>query len=281
MFILSGALTASAQTIDFSQAQTQKTDTSKKIVLEQPQYRATYTYRYARNAKRPNEKRQGIVLLQIGEHYNRFSDYYKFRFDSLFSVNAKQQLSAAQTMPEALLLLRKAQFEQDIVTDKKKNENTIQCTVIGSVQIYQYQEKCPDLKWELEEGDSTIAGYACKKAKTSLFGRDYIAWYAPEVNLPYGPYKFNGLPGLVFQVKDTNDNFEFVLTGLEKVSRYCPIELADKDQVTKTSRQTLRKIEKNAYANPAQALMSGGDVKIPKETLATVNAKPYNPIELE
>ena len=137
------------------------------------------------------------------------------------------------------------------------------------------------MKWELLQGDSTIAGYQCQKAKTRLFGRDYIAWYAPEVELPYGPYKFCGLPGLIFKVQDTEDNFSFTLTGLQKVKGYAPIYMYDKSAVTKSSRKAVRQMYKNYCADPVKALTGDGSITVSTDVAATVNAKPYNPIELE
>ena len=31
---------------------------------------------------------------------------------------------------------------------------------------------------------------------------DYKVWYSKEINVPYGPSIYNGLPGLVVQVKE-------------------------------------------------------------------------------
>ena len=137
------------------------------------------------------------------------------------------------------------------------------------------------MKWELLQGDSTIAGYQCQKAKTRLFGRDYIAWYAPDVELPYGPYKFYGLPGLIFKVQDTQNNFIFTLTGLQKVKSYTPIYMYDKSAVTKSTRKTIRQMYKNYCADPIKALTGDGSITVSADVAATVNAKPYNPIELE
>ena len=123
-----------------------------------------------------------------------------------------------------MMALKKRKFRENIVIDKQNNTEIVQRTA-GLVQRYQYDEPCPALDWKLAEGDTVIADYHCKKALTSLWGRDYIAWYAPEVDLPYGPYKFSGLPGLIFLVVDTRDNHKFTLSGLEKITQYSPIYL--------------------------------------------------------
>ena len=276
-----GANKASAQTLDFSNFQNStKADSIAQIVLENSQYLITYDYEYVRDASNPEDKRNGITMLQIGKRYNRFMDYNEFRFDSLMDATAKNLKPYSETGPMMMMALKKRKFRENIVIDKQNNTEIIQRTA-GLVQRYQYDEPCPMLKWELAEGDTIIAGYNCKKALTSLWGRDYIAWYAPEVDLPYGPYKFNGLPGLVFMVVDTRDNHKFTLSGLEKVTQYNPIYLWAEKDIIKTSRNKVRKIYKNYCADPVGALTSNGDIIVPDDVKATVNSKPYNPIELE
>lgn len=272
---------ADAQTIDFSQLKNPpKSDTIAKKILETAQYVVTYDYKYAKDAAYPDTKREGLTVLQIGERYNRFCDYYELQSDSLIDATAKEKLPITQTGPLMLSVMKKKQFRESIIIDKQKDKETIQRTA-GLTQKYQYSEDCPKLEWELLEGDSTIAGYKCNKAKTTLFGRTYTAWYAPEVNMPYGPYKFNGLPGLIFKVVDTQDNFVFTLVGLEKATNPTPIYYWTKSDIIKTSREKVRKIYKNYCADPVGALTADGTIKVDADTRASVNSKPYNPIELE
>lgn len=272
---------ASAQTVDYSSFQNStKANSIAKVIIDYAQYLITYDYEYARDAAFPEDKRNGITMLQVGKRYNRFMDYNEFRFDSLMDATAKNLKPYSETGPMMMMALKKRKFRENIVIDKQNNTEIIQRTA-GLVQRYQYDEPCPMLKWELAEGDTIIAGYNCKKALTSLWGRDYIAWYAPEVDLPYGPYKFNGLPGLVFMVVDTHDNHKFTLSGLEKVTQYNPIYLWAEKDIIKTSRNKVRKIYKNYCADPVGALTSNGDIIVPDDVKATVNSKPYNPIELE
>lgn len=274
----------SAQTIDWSKAKkipkVNKSDSIAKKILEPAKYIATYTYKYARDAAHPEDKREGLTVLEIGDRYNRYCDYYKLKFDSVIDRAARTNASMAEVTPPSLAALKNLKFNENIVIDKQKNVETVQRTA-GTITQYQYKEDCPQLKWEMLDGDTIIAGYHCSKAKTSLFGRDYVAWYAPEINMPYGPYKFNGLPGLVLAVTDTADNFEFTLDGLQKTDRYVPIYLWNDKDIVKTSRNTVRKIYKNYCADPVGALTSDGSVTVSDEVKATVDPKPYNPIELE
>lgn len=282
-FLLFGlSATSMAQTIDWGNSGKQKrmkSDTIAKKILEPAKYIATYAYTYVRDAADPNSKRHGETILEIGDRYNRFGDRYRLSFDSIYDEGAQRQITVMETTSQLLPLLRKEKFKENIIWDKKTNKEIIQRTA-GLTQLYQYDENCPKLNWQLLEGDTIINGYKCNKAKTSLFGRDYVAWYAPEITMPYGPYKFNGLPGLVLRVTDTQNQFDFLLNGFQKVNGPRPIYLWSEKEIIKTNRKTVRQIYKNYCADPAGALASTG-VIVPEETKASVFAKPYNPMELE
>jgi len=280
-FALTSFINASAQTVDFSKFQkSAKSDSIAKKVLENSDYLVMYDYEYVRDPEYPEDKRRSVTILQVGKRYNRFMDYNEFRFDSLMDATAKGLKPYSETGPLMMQALRKSKFKENIIIDKQKNTEIIQRTA-GLVQRYQYDESCPTLNWELADVDTVIAGHNCKKAFTTLWGRDYIAWYAPEVDMPYGPYKFGGLPGLIFMVVDTHDNHRFTISGLEKVTGYSPIYLWASKDIIKTNRNKVRKIYKNYCIDPVGALTSDGDIQVSDDVKATVNSKPYNPIELE
>lgn len=275
-------MSVSAQTIEWgsSTANVMK-DSIEKKVLDKAQYVAVYDYKYARDAKYPNEKRQGITVLQIGENYNRFCDYYELCFDSICDQSVRDKSTLTEATPKMMAALKKTKFTESIVTDKKNANTLVQRTAGLKTKKYEYEENSPEMAWELLDGDTIILGYHCNKAQTSYAGRDYIAWYTPELNLPYGPYKFGKLPGLILKVTDTKGNFDFEMSGFRKVSAFTPIYKWSRKDIEKTTRGRVRKIYKNFCADPVGALVSNGDIEISNEVKATVNAKPYNPIELE
>lgn len=283
LFIFSWfGITISAQSIEFGKGNSSpKTDSIAKIIMEPAEYVVTYAYSFAPDPEFPEDTKDGLTILQIGKRYNRFSDYNELRFDSICDEVAHNRIGVADATPIMLGALKRSCFTEGILIDRENKKEIVQRTAGLRTKKYQYEESCPVLKWEVVEGDTIIAGYHCNKAKTRLFGRDYIAWYTPEINLPYGPYKFNGLPGLICRVTDTNNNFDFTLNGFERSRTNRPIYIWNKKDIVKTDRKTVRKIYKNFCADPVSALLSKGNVQIPKETRATVEPKPYNPIELE
>lgn len=75
-------------------------------------------------------------------------------------------------------------------------------------------------KWELLNETKEILGHLCKKARTNFRGRSYEAYYAEDLEYPFGPWKFSGLPGLILQVT-ADDHF----------IRYDAVEILQSDKM--------------------------------------------------
>jgi GLPGLI family protein len=59
--------------------------------------------------------------------------------------------------------------------------------------------------WEiLDIKDTLIMNLNCKKAKTNFRGRDYIAYFSPDIANNGGPWKFDGLPGFIIKINSTD-----------------------------------------------------------------------------
>ncbi|NRS93908.1 GLPGLI family protein [Frigoriflavimonas asaccharolytica] len=71
--------------------------------------------------------------------------------------------------------------------------------------------------WILDDdGGKKILNYTVKKATIKKYGKTFIAWYCPDIPINDGPYKFYGLPGLIFEIYDIKFNHHFTLIGIEK-----------------------------------------------------------------
>lgn len=71
-------------------------------------------------------------------------------------------------------------------------------------------------KWTLTEDEKKISGYNCIKAFTHFRGRNFTAWFTPEIPVNFGPWKFRGLPGLILEIYDEEKNFTWYATKISK-----------------------------------------------------------------
>lgn len=67
------------------------------------------------------------------------------------------------------------------------------------------------ISWKLITETIEVNGYRLQKAVTTFGGRNWTAWFANKVNLQEGPYKFHGLPGMIFIISDDQGHYSFNL----------------------------------------------------------------------
>ncbi len=82
----------------------------------------------------------------------------------------------------------------------------------------QYTEEWPLMKWELVDEHQTILEHNCQKAKCHFRGRDFEAWFATDVPIMGGPWKFGGLPGCILKVQDVEKIYVWEAVAIENGS---------------------------------------------------------------
>ena len=63
------------------------------------------------------------------------------------------------------------------------------------------------INWKIENKFKKIEKFNCQKATCFFAGRNYNAWFTADIPLSYGPWKLNGLPGLILEVYDDESFF--------------------------------------------------------------------------
>lgn len=83
--------------------------------------------------------------------------------------------------------------------------------------IYLTEETLPKIDWKVGKDTTSFSGLHCQKATARFKGRNWIAWYAPELPFQSGPWKLNGLPGLIVEAYDEKKEVQFLFAGFENV----------------------------------------------------------------
>lgn len=123
---------------------------------------------------------------------------------------------------------------------------------ISSVQ-YRLDDTFPTIDWKLTGNTKEIGGYTCQSAETHFKGRDYHVWFSPELPFPFGPWKLQGLPGLILEAKDSKDEVFFLYEGFDKLPDDS-ISLGIPEQTLKTSRKAIEKLEEAFKKDPDAAM---------------------------
>lgn len=80
-----------------------------------------------------------------------------------------------------------------------------------------YNQQISDLKYEFTGKSKKIGKYNCQEAKLNLNGRKYTIWFTPDIGTNFGPYKINGLPGLVVELSEEISKIKITLQGIKNL----------------------------------------------------------------
>ncbi|MDN5395871.1 MAG: GLPGLI family protein [Chryseobacterium sp.] len=135
-----------------------------------------------------------------------------------------------------------------------------------------------EMTWKLLQETQQYNGYKLQKATTDFGGRTWNAWFCNEVNIKEGPYKFRGLPGLIFILEDTDKNFIYKLVSNKKLDT----EYDTKDFVEThygksaipISNEKFNKYIQEFYENPtrtlAESIKNGQKTSFKNESIETI-----------
>jgi len=85
------------------------------------------------------------------------------------------------------------------------------------METYLIDDAMPAIDWKISNDTATYGGLHCQKATARFKGRDYTAWFCPDMPLHVGPWKLNGLPGVIVEAYDAKKDVQFMFDGVEKV----------------------------------------------------------------
>lgn len=100
---------------------------------------------------------------------------------------------------------------------RKKNSNLNSNYIhVQNMFIIDTEDK---INWKLSDETKSVGGYKLQKATAKFGARNWTAWFTKDINLNEGPYKFKGLPGLIFEIYDDKNNFKFSLVKSYKLAK--------------------------------------------------------------
>ena len=82
------------------------------------------------------------------------------------------------------------------------------------------KEKSKNIKWKLYSETKKINNFLCQKASCDFRGRSYTAWFTNDIPVSLGPWKLNGLPGLILEAYDSKNQVQFYAEEISFNSNY-------------------------------------------------------------
>ena len=250
--------------------------------VDNARYKATYQLRYKNHPDDKDYMEDTRILLIGKERYKDCSDIL-LHFDSIHTEESRRGASTYSNPtgnPWPLEIIGSLQ-------DKTANIKYRLPIMTGTLR---YEELLPTLAWNfVPDCNMTILGYECQEATTEHAGRIYKAWFTTELPLPYGPYKFGGLPGLILRIQDQEGQYNWECSGFEKCSE--PIISYEYDNEKgcrpEDAAKTIARYFKSPYTflssgmGGARIMVRGSDGKFLNSSDIEEQSIPFKPLEIK
>jgi len=230
----------------------------------------------------------GILLYAQNQ---RFSYEYKFVTDSTAKDRSITELMYLDISKNGSKFYSRDKVLADSLMREidKRGSNDFQGIKFGSVQ-HIVEKTYPDYKiqffnridmdeykvsdgrkidWKILPDQQKVGEFNAQKAVGNFAGRQWIAWFTTEIPIQDGPYKFNGLPGLIVKIEDRTNSHSFVLKEVKRLKaedgwisddnrkRYDPLIILSQDKYKKQFIDA----RNNPTKGMRQLMSRGGSVK--------------------
>ena len=235
------------------------------VVIDTIKVKCSYEYKYLMDTTATSNKKYSstdILHLQIGSSHSKCMSYYTYQVDSIEAYGDLQEtfrnvfLEATNngwSKAQIHNALPRRRMKSKIYKNYPQGKTTITESIV--LDCYQYEEDLHLQEWTLhEESAKTILGHECQKATCTFRGREWTAWFALDVPISDGPWKFGGLPGLIMEAYDEGYQHWFCINGLQHVEETEPLYFGtdgkDISMFQKVKRTELLKFQYKFFRDP-------------------------------
>ncbi|QDP86559.1 GLPGLI family protein [Chryseobacterium sp. SNU WT5] len=199
------------------------------IFLSAQNKRFTYEYSYIMYSTNMTGAQKELVVLDVSPNGSIFYSLNKFKSDSLQHAELQKMANSSSDIINV-----KETYKGKILYTISKSYpkfETFLHTKVGTDPYKVLDNRKPD--WTISSEKQNIENFEVQKAVTNLFGRKWTAWFATDLPIPDGPYKFQGLPGLIVKIEDEKQTHSFILKGIGAYVDIHKLELEEKNNYFK------------------------------------------------
>lgn len=228
--------------------------------------------------ERDNYDRRTTVLNLSPEGISNYSEYSLFKTDSIKAPHIEDGKVRLSITNKAMKYGGRVYDNYIIVKSWPENSKLFHIETIGIDGRFKYTDDLPDFGWKVDFNQTKeVAGYNCHSAMGSYAGRDYQAWFTTDIPINDGPWKFQGLPGLILEVSSLDKEYSYTCMSIRKMAG--PLIVTGVDVAIQVTRENFLKIHKRYKKNPAAALSAMGDKLQSSTNLKNRKDRAINPQE--
>lgn len=193
----------------------------KQLFIEPALLEVHYSHSMQEDTVRKGKTKQDSMILRIGKNHSQFFSYFVFLEDSMMN-NPKAKKKAEDLKIKAFETGDFSKFPGRHTTSdyiyKNYPHNKITVTTQRLIAGFFYKDEYLPQEWTIWDSTKLILNYSCQFAVCNFRGRQWCAWFTTDIPVSEGPWKLNGLPGLILEAYDKNKDYYYLATGIKEKS---------------------------------------------------------------
>ena len=181
-------------------AQSEKTS----FLLDTALIKVGYDRQVIQDTLNPLNVKNDYLTLQAGKNASAFySAEYRVE-DSLIKFSDTEKFLLLNRDEERRK--RRARLEKEVIFRRHDIDQTWSHLRFDLTNWILY-ESLEKPNWVITDETDIILGFPCIKATTNFRGREWTAFFTPDIPVQEGPWKLYGLPGLILKAYDSKRHY--------------------------------------------------------------------------
>jgi GLPGLI family protein len=186
-------------------ARAQKPDTAQVLVH--------YKFSHIRDTTNRAHPYTEKMVLIVGKKAAAYKSYDAQLDNAMFKKEVQEKVANS---PDGRINVNHRSTASGTAYYQFPEENKLARKEPLAINSYLIVDAMPAINWKISGDTATFGGLHCQKATTHFKGRDYTAWFCPDLPLHVGPWELNGLPGVIVDAYDAKKDVVFKFDGVEK-----------------------------------------------------------------
>ncbi len=214
-------------------------------------HRFVYEYSFKIDSLNRQSITKEMMNLDVSKEGSNFYSNEKFVYDSLANAEYKKAEAIQSTNIDLTKFKNNSKVNYSVTKKYPNFETVLHTSISGEKYAIPETEK---INWKILPENSKIEGYKVQKAATNFLGRKWIAWFTNDIQIQDGPYKFNGLPGLILKLEDEKGDHVFNFAGSKKLNSIPNHDFDDEEKELTISDKKFNQLWKEYLKDPAKRI---------------------------
>lgn len=232
--------------------------------------RVRYSFSHIQDTTQKDKPYTENMLLVIGKNASVYTSYDKINRNLEMEKQIQEQIKNQAGSGQMSIkigsegVIPKAVTPLDYFFYAKENKFFTKERLFNN---YLTEEDAPKINWKITKDTASFSGVKCQKAIAHFKGRNWIAWFAPDMPFQSGPWKLNGLPGLIIEAIDETKTVRFQFAGIENVNP---------EDIKTETKEGPKIVTPGGGALPMASIMGmdgnsylGSEIKLPADAIKT------------